>query len=86
LGLTGAARQLDGYIPLSELESLQEKFGLVEDPSGNVTVRGVSIEDAFENGITPHAAIFLDLAGSLNTRESAAGLREAGTLIAALAA
>ncbi|KLO41456.1 hypothetical protein ABW17_14140 [Mycobacterium nebraskense] len=86
LGLAGATRSLDGYVPLSELEILQEKFGLIEDPSGNVTLRGVSVEDAFEDGITPRAAVFLDLAGSLNTRESAAGLREATTLIAAVAA
>ncbi|WP_156658013.1 hypothetical protein [Mycobacterium kyorinense] len=67
------------------METLQEKFGLVEDPSGNVTLRGVSVEDAFEDGITPRAAVFLDLAGSLNTRESVAGLQEAATLIAAVA-
>jgi hypothetical protein len=86
LGLTGAERYLDGYVPLSEVETLKEKFGLIEDPSGNVTLRAVSIEDAFEDGITPAAAVFLDLAGSLNTRESAAGLREAEALIAAVAA
>ena len=86
LGLAGATRRLDGYVPLSELEVLQEKFGLVEDPSGNVTLRGVSIEDAFEDGTTPRAAVFLDLAGSLDTRERVAGLREAGTLIAAVRA
>jgi hypothetical protein len=85
LGLAGATRRLDGYVPLSELEILQEKFGLIEDPSGNVTLRGVSVEDAFEDGITPHAAVFLDLAGSLNTRESVAGLRETGILITAVA-
>lgn len=86
LGLTRATRHLDGYVPLSEMEILQEKFGLVEDPSGNVTLRGVSVEDAFEDGVTPRAAVFLDLAGSLNTRESVAGLQEVGTLIAAVAA
>lgn len=86
LGLAAAARSLDGYVPLSELEILRERFGLVEDPSGNVTLRGVSVEDAFEDGFTPHAAVYLDLAGSLNTRESVAGLREANTLIAAVAA
>jgi hypothetical protein len=86
LGLAGATEGLDGYAPLSELEILLEKFGLVEDPSGNVTLRGVSVEGAFEDGVTPRAAVFLDLAGSLNTRESAAGLREAGTLIAAVLA
>jgi hypothetical protein len=86
LGLAGAARHLDGYVPLSELEILQEKSGLVEDPSGNVTLRGVSVEDAFEDGTAPRAAVFLDLAGSLNTRESVAGLRGAGTLIASAAA
>ena len=86
LGLTGTTRLLDGYVPLTELQLLTEKFGLVENPSGNVTLRGVSVEDAFEDGITPRAAVFLDLAGSLNTRESVAGLREAGSLIAAVAA
>jgi hypothetical protein len=86
LGLAAAARHLDGYVPLSELEILQEKFGLVEDPSGNVTLRAVSVEDAFDDGTAPHAAVFLDLAGSLNTRESVAGLRGADSLIAAAVA
>lgn len=86
LGLTGAERYLDGYVRLSEVETLKEKYGLIEDPSGNVILRGVSVEEAFEDGATPVAAVFLDLAGSLNTRESAAGLREASSLIAAVAA
>lgn len=88
LGLAGATRRLgrlDGYLPLPELETLQENLGLIEDPSGNVTLRGVSVEDAFADGITPRAAVFLDLAGSLNTRESVTGLREVATLIAAVA-
>lgn len=86
LGLAGAAHGLDGYAPLSEFGSLLEKFGLIEDPAGNVTLRGVSVEEAFEDGVTPRAAVFLDLAGSLNTRERVAGLREASTLIAAVGA
>jgi hypothetical protein len=85
LGLAGATRHIDGYVPLPELEILQEKFGLVADPSGNVTLRAVSVEDAFEDGVTPRAAVLLDLAGSLDTRESAAGLRGTGTLVAAAA-
>lgn len=84
-GLAGATRRLDGYLPLPELQTLRENFGLIEDPSGNVTLRGVSVEDAFADGITPRAAVFLDLAGSLNTRESVTGLREVATLIAAVA-
>ncbi|BBZ52166.1 hypothetical protein [Mycobacterium heidelbergense] len=89
LGLAGATRRLerlDGYLPLSELETLQENFGLIEDPSGNVTLRGISVEDAFTDGITPRAAVFLDLAGSLNTQESVVGWREVATLIAAVTA
>jgi hypothetical protein len=86
LGLTHAERCVDGYLPSSEMDVLQAKFGLIEDPAGNVTLRGVRVEDAFEDGITPRAAVLLDLAGSLNTRESAAGLREAAALIEAVGA
>lgn len=86
MGLTGAVRLVDGYLPMSEVELLQARFGLVDDPAGNVTLRGVTVEDAFQDGTTPLAAVVLDLGGSLNTRERAAGLREAATLIEAVGA
>jgi excisionase family DNA binding protein len=81
LGLTDADRHLDGYVPASELAGVQAKYGLVEDPSGNVTLRAVTVEDAFSGGVAPRAAIMMDLAGSLDTRESAAARREIGTMI-----
>lgn len=81
LGLTAADRNLDGYVPVSELAGLQKKFGLVEDPSGKVTLRAVTVEDAFSGGEAPRAAIMLDLASSLDTRESAAGRHETAALI-----
>lgn len=81
LGLTAADRNLDGYVPAVELARLQGKFGLIEDSSGNVTLRAVTVEDAFSGGVAPPAAIMLDLAGSLDTRESAAGRRETAALI-----
>jgi hypothetical protein len=86
MGLTGAVRSVDGYLPMPEVELLQARFGLVDDPAGNVTLRGVTVEDAFHDGTTPLAAVVLDLAGSLVTKERAAGLREAATLIEAVAA
>jgi hypothetical protein len=86
MGLTSAQRSVDGYLPLSEVNLLQVKFGLIEDPAGNITLRGVRVEEAFDDGTTPRAAVLLDLAGSLNTRESAAGLRETAALIEAVAA
>jgi hypothetical protein len=82
LGLTAADRNLDGYVPAGELGGLQAKFGLIEDASGNVTLRAVTVEDAFSGGVAPRAAIMLDLASSLDTRESAAGRRETAALIA----
>ena len=82
LGLTAADHNLDGYVPAGELAELQAKFGLIEDASGNVTLRAVTVEDAFSGGVAPRAAIMLDLASSLDTRESAAGRRETTVLIA----
>ena len=81
LGLTDAHRHVDGYVPVNELVSLQARFGLIEDPKGNVTLRTVTVEDAFVGGAAPRAAVALDLAGSLSTRESAAGTREVAALL-----
>jgi hypothetical protein len=81
LGLTVADRNLDGYVPAVELARLQAKFGLIEDCSGNVTLRAVTGEDALSGGVAPRTAIMLDLAGSLDTRESAASRRETAGLI-----
>lgn len=81
LGLSAADDNLEGYVPASELTALQATFGLIEDPSGNVCLHAVTVEDAFLTGATARAAIMLDLAASLDTRESAVGRREITTLI-----
>ncbi|MFI6173569.1 helix-turn-helix domain-containing protein [Nocardia sp. NPDC051052] len=81
LGLTRAADRLDGYIPSDALGPIIDGFGLSADLTGNVILRTVATEDAFADGQTPRAAIALDLAESLDTRDHAAGLRDLTTLL-----
>lgn len=83
-GLTPAQKHLDAYLPVGDVDALAERFALVDDAAGNVTLRGVTCFDAFAHGRPPLAAVALDLADSLNTRERTAGLRELGSLHAAV--
>ena len=80
-GLTAAdGRHLDGYVPVGDVDALAARFAMVEDTAGNVTLRAVELEQAFLDGRAPRAAVALDLADSLNTRERAAGLHELAAL------
>ncbi|WP_431954242.1 helix-turn-helix domain-containing protein [Nocardia lijiangensis] len=72
-GLTTAETDLDGYIGSDTVDSAIDQFGLIEDPAGTVTLRVVTEEHAFTGGTTPQAAVALDLAESLNSRERSAG-------------
>ncbi|MEU7142178.1 hypothetical protein ABZ942_22210 [Nocardia sp. NPDC046473] len=81
LGLTRAADRLDGYIPSDALGPIVDGFGLSADVAGNVVLRTVTTEDAFADEQPPRAAIALDLAESLDTREHAAGLRDLTALL-----
>ncbi|MBP2188509.1 hypothetical protein [Nocardia goodfellowii] len=80
-GLTNATAALDGYVAADTVAAVIEEFSLLDDPAGPVTLRVVSHEHAFAGGKTPRAAIALDLAASLDTRERSAGLRDLAELL-----
>ncbi|MBN9609701.1 MAG: hypothetical protein BGO26_13025 [Actinobacteria bacterium 69-20] len=83
LGLAGSARQtVDGYVDRSGVAKLVERFFLVEDPGGNVTLRVAG--GLPEGRVADLVTVALDLAGSLDPRERAAGLAFIGTRLAAL--
>lgn len=71
-GLAGGGGFLDGYVPAGVADEMAEAFYMEEDPSGNVTLREVEFEEALKQ-YPLIAAIALDLAGSLATREHRAG-------------
>lgn len=71
-GLAGGGGFLDGYVPAGAADELAEAFYMEEDPGGNVTLREADFDEALINGV-PAAAIALDLAESLATREHSAG-------------
>jgi excisionase family DNA binding protein len=71
-GLAGGGGFLDGYVPVGVAEEMAEAFYMEADTSGNVTLREVEFEEALKAGV-PTAAIALDLAESVATREHSAG-------------
>lgn len=71
-GLAGGGEFLDGYVPVGVAEEMAEAFYMEEDTSGNVILREVDFEEALKAGV-PTAAIALDLAESVATREHSAG-------------
>lgn len=81
LGLTAGRRSVDGYVPADQIAALAADFGLVEDVTGAVTLRAVTFERAFTEGVAPRAVVALDLSESLDTREQAAGLRELARIL-----
>ena len=58
-----------------DFADLVTTLGLVEDRDGNVTVRAVADDSGYAVDHMLTAAVAVDLAESLDTRESAAGLR-----------
>ena len=76
-GLAPHRRDIDGYGLAEDFDGVVANCGLVaeEGSGGNVTVRAVTVPDAFATGRTPVAAVAVDLTDSLDTRERSAGLR-----------
>ncbi|WP_137725505.1 hypothetical protein [Prescottella subtropica] len=73
-GIVGAG--VDGYALDSDYGALVDECGLIPDASeGDVVIRVVTSPVAFADGITPLAAVALDLMESLDTRERSAGVR-----------
>ena len=73
--LTAVERGADGYVQARDFADLVTTLGLVEDRDGDVTVRVVADDSGYAVDHVPTAAVAVDLAESLDTRESAAGLR-----------
>lgn len=73
--LTAVERGADGYVHARDFADLVTTLGLVEDRDGNVTVRAVADDSGYAVDHMLTAAVAVDLAESLDTRESAAGLR-----------
>ena len=73
--LTAVERGADGYVCARDFADLVITLGLVEDRDGDVTVRVVTDDSGYAVDHVLTAAVAVDLAESLDTRESAAGLR-----------
>ena len=73
--LTAVERGADGYVQARDFADLVTTLGLVEDRDGDVTVRVVTDDAGYAVDHVLTAAVAVDLAESLDTRESAAGLR-----------
>lgn len=71
-GLASGGGFLDGYVPMGVADEMAESFHMEEGANGNVTLREVDFEDALSSDV-PIAAIALDLAESVATREHSAG-------------
>jgi hypothetical protein len=73
--LTAVERGVDGYVHARDFADLVTTLGLVEDRDGDVTVRAVTDDSGYAVDHVLTAAVAVDLAESLDTRESVAGLR-----------
>ena len=73
--LTAVERGADGYVCARIFSDVVRKLGLVDDVDGDVTVRVVPDDAGYAVDHVLTAAVAVDLAESLDTRESAAGLR-----------
>jgi len=73
--LTAVERGADGYVCARIFSDVVRKLGLVDDVDGDVTVRVVPDDAGYAGDHVLTAAVAVDLAESLDTRESAAGLR-----------
>lgn len=73
--LTAIERGADGYVHARDFADVVKTLGLFDDVDGDVTVRVVPDDagSAVDHVLT--AAVAVDLAESLDTRESAAGMR-----------
>ncbi len=79
--LTAVERGADGYVQARDFADLVTTLGLVEDRDGDVTVRVVTEDAGYAVDHVLTAAVAVDLAESLDTRESAAALRVVDDLL-----
>jgi hypothetical protein len=73
--LTAVERGADGYVCASNFADVAKKLGLIDDVDGDVTVRVVPDDAGYAVDHVLTAAVAVDLAESLDTRESASGAR-----------
>jgi len=73
--LTAVERAADGYVRARDFADLVTMLGLVEDRDGDVAVRVVTDDAGYAVDHVLTAAVAVDMAESLDIRESAAGLR-----------
>ena len=79
--LTAVNNGSDGYVHVRNFASVTAALGLVDDVDGDMTVRVVPDDAGYTVDRVLTAAVAVDLAGSLDTRESAAGMRVLGDLL-----
>lgn len=79
--LTAANHGSDGYVRARNFASVTTALGLVDDVDGDMTVRVVPDDAGYAVDRVLTAAVAVDLAGSLDTRESAAGMRVLGDML-----
>lgn len=80
--LTAGAGGTDGYVRATDFTALTATLGLFDDVDGDVTVRVVPAAAGYKVDRVLTAAVAVDLAESLDTRESAAGVRVLESLLA----
>jgi hypothetical protein len=73
--LTAVDRGVDGYVRARDFAGVVGAAGLVDDVEGDVIVRVVPEDAGYAVDHILTAAVAVDLAESLDTRESAAGIR-----------
>ncbi|MDR1078229.1 MAG: type IV toxin-antitoxin system AbiEi family antitoxin [Propionibacteriaceae bacterium] len=71
--MTPPAETVDGYCAAGDLGALTEAFFLVDDPAGNVTVRATDFKLIVPGERAPEAVVGVDLLGSADPRQAAAG-------------
>lgn len=86
-GLSASRDRVDGYLAASALGRLVQRYRLEDDPAGMVTVRATDTAPHVIAELAAgrrHVLAGLDLAGSTDTRERAAGTRLLDRALAAL--
>lgn len=73
--LAAVESETDGYVRARDFAGLVTTLGLVDESDGDVTVRVVPDDAGYAVDHVLTAAVAVDLAESLDTRESAAGMR-----------
>lgn len=73
--LAGPSEAVEGYAHVDNVPAIVAEFGLAPDPGGSVVLRGVGSADGFGGGVTPLAAVAVDLMESADPVERVAGQR-----------